>query len=163
MCNCLQMPNMNHPGVWTTDLTWGAAAPQAALHAVAPWAEQYPTTHLTALLLRKSPINISRNIWMWMLNESINYEWRLVEPSLRVPVTPPHEGCHFAPLCFSDGEAAIWVAPMPGLQWWGSWLIEEKKQGQLPSHSQKYILRTLTAHCKTPAKSENLFALKLEK
>lgn len=44
---------------------------------------------------------------------------------------------HFAPLSFSDSEAAIQVPPVPGLQWRGSWLIEEKSE-----HHCQAILRS---------------------
>lgn len=54
---------------------------------------------------------------------------------------PTKANCHFAPLCFSDGEAAIQVLPVPGLQWRGSWLIEEKSK-----HYCQAILRS--TYCK---------------
>lgn len=61
-----------------------------------------------------------------MLSESVSDEWCFVEPSLLH--CPMRANSHFAPLHFSDGEAAARVSPVPGLQCWGSWLTGEKKE-----------------------------------
>lgn len=147
-------------------LTWTSqeCEPQTSL-----WFGSSPRESGTLVLtsrhywLGKSPTNISNNMWTGMLSQTVNGAWRLVEPSLQVPLTPTHEDQpSLCSLCFPEGEAAIPVPPMPGLQHRASWLIEEKNRALLPSHSQKHILWTLTAHCKTSTKSESLSAPKLK-
>lgn len=135
----LQIPNRNHPQALYTLYT-----PRPS-HPARPRAQQDLTNlFLTpptswCCCLSKSWADIGKNVWIWMLSESVNDEWFFVECSLCY--TDPRGPSLSAPLHFSDGEAAAPVSPVPGLQCWESWLTGGKKE--------HYCQATLSsAYCK---------------